>query len=513
MYMTIGVSGVFHDDGIYLSTAKALAEGQGYRLINLPDAPFQTKYPPLYPALLALWWKLCPTFPDNLILMQFFTLLSGAAMVGLAYLYMVRFGYFSRGVAAGAGAFTLTSVFFLYFCTLTLSEISFALLAVVVLWALDKQRESPALTAPRQFSLGVLLSLPLLTRTIGALFVPLGFFTLWRQGKPLRWATLGVCTLLVPWLLWMLAIPRWFSGDLVSMYYTNYLAWGYSSWKIALGRIFLGNIFYTAFATIAVGINLFLAGVIIPLWAVPLAVLLGIVTWAAVVKDIFNGRILPAFLVAYLLIVLIWPWPPRRFLIPLLPFLLAYFLALTKDVLQRAPGSQARWLLPLLLVAILTVNVAFLGRIAKLRHQGHYPVIVPGKEAVAWQSYQDVFQWIKNHTEQSDVIASGLDTMIFLYTGRQAFRPFLGRPTSLFYGGQDPALGSWEEIYHFLELYRARFLVQFPMPGFVEEEPFEAVIEDLASNCPGLLEPVYTASDSRFRIYEICWSQAVSCQR
>jgi len=116
--MTIGVSGVFHDDGIYLSTAKALAEGQGYRLINLPHAPFQTKYPPLYPALLAILWKLYPTFPDNLVLLQFITLLSGAAMVGLACLYMVRFGYFSRGVAAGAAAFSLTSVFFFIFAPL-----------------------------------------------------------------------------------------------------------------------------------------------------------------------------------------------------------------------------------------------------------------------------------------------------------------------------------------------------------------------------------------------------------
>ncbi len=37
--MIVGVSGVYHDDGIYVSTAKALAEGQGYRLINLPEAP------------------------------------------------------------------------------------------------------------------------------------------------------------------------------------------------------------------------------------------------------------------------------------------------------------------------------------------------------------------------------------------------------------------------------------------------------------------------------------------
>ena len=33
-FMVAGVSGVYLDDGIYVSTAKSLASNQGYRLIN-----------------------------------------------------------------------------------------------------------------------------------------------------------------------------------------------------------------------------------------------------------------------------------------------------------------------------------------------------------------------------------------------------------------------------------------------------------------------------------------------
>jgi hypothetical protein len=61
--MVPGVVGVFHDDAIYTLTAKALAEGEGYRLINLPDAPPQTKYPILYPAILATVWRAAPLSP------------------------------------------------------------------------------------------------------------------------------------------------------------------------------------------------------------------------------------------------------------------------------------------------------------------------------------------------------------------------------------------------------------------------------------------------------------------
>src|SRR5215831_16847141 len=55
-----------HDDTIYLTTAKALAGGEGYRIISLPYQPAQTKYPPFYPLLLSVLWRLYPTFPDNL---------------------------------------------------------------------------------------------------------------------------------------------------------------------------------------------------------------------------------------------------------------------------------------------------------------------------------------------------------------------------------------------------------------------------------------------------------------
>src|SRR6185436_3223086 len=55
--------GVFYDDAQYLILAKALASGDGYRFINLPGAPAATHFPPGYPLLLALLWKLSPSFP------------------------------------------------------------------------------------------------------------------------------------------------------------------------------------------------------------------------------------------------------------------------------------------------------------------------------------------------------------------------------------------------------------------------------------------------------------------
>src|SRR5438045_1082980 len=58
--------GRWHDDAIYYVASKSLAEGNGYRIQNLPGAPFETKYPPILPWLLALAWRIDPRFPANL---------------------------------------------------------------------------------------------------------------------------------------------------------------------------------------------------------------------------------------------------------------------------------------------------------------------------------------------------------------------------------------------------------------------------------------------------------------
>ena len=64
------VLGLFHDDGIYAVVAKSLHDGAGYRIISLPTAPDQTKYPFLYSYILSWLWSLDPKFPDNIGLLK-----------------------------------------------------------------------------------------------------------------------------------------------------------------------------------------------------------------------------------------------------------------------------------------------------------------------------------------------------------------------------------------------------------------------------------------------------------
>ena len=49
--------GDIHDDSLYYVSAKSLAGGH-YRIESLPGEPAQTKYPPLYPLLLSIAWRM-----------------------------------------------------------------------------------------------------------------------------------------------------------------------------------------------------------------------------------------------------------------------------------------------------------------------------------------------------------------------------------------------------------------------------------------------------------------------
>jgi hypothetical protein len=88
------VLGLFHDDGIYAVVAKSLSNGSGYRIISLPTAPNQTKYPFLYSSLLSWLWSLDPKFPDNI------GLLKAANGVFLAVIFVLSY-LFYRQRAAG----------------------------------------------------------------------------------------------------------------------------------------------------------------------------------------------------------------------------------------------------------------------------------------------------------------------------------------------------------------------------------------------------------------------------
>src|SRR6266705_234388 len=88
--------GAYHDDGIYVTTAKSLSTGDGYRIISLPYEPAQTKYPPFYPFLLSLIWRVYPEFPSNVTAMIVLSMIFTMGSLGIAWRYLIKHEYGTR---------------------------------------------------------------------------------------------------------------------------------------------------------------------------------------------------------------------------------------------------------------------------------------------------------------------------------------------------------------------------------------------------------------------------------
>jgi hypothetical protein len=507
--MAPGVVGVYHDDGIYVATAKALAEGKGYRLIDLPGEPPQTKYPFLYPAVLAVLWRLWPVFPDNLVLLQTFSLVCTAGSVAIAFLYLVRFGYFSTGEAASAGVISATSTFVLYFATQTLSEPLFGLLLVCGLWSTEAAlRSDTSIGRSTALRYGVTIALSFLTRVVAAPVVGIAsLLVLWRKRSV--WLVIGAGCSVSVWLWWVVrhstaSVP----GDDAAAYYSvaPYIAWWSPGASNPLSVSALNSLF-VPMGTIAVPLPVF--GEVAPhgIWIV---LLLGVTTWWFVARGWYARTALVASLAGYIALILIWPWPPNRFLVPVVPLILAFLVRGINRASVRLPRALRHALLSAVLAgAVLSNLTVIVEDIASTRRSG-YPQF-PGisDDPPEWNHFEELFRWVRQNSSARDLLASGLDTMLFLYTDRHAVRPFELQPVALFYGDSRPPAGTVEEFVGALRRQHVSFFVRVPMIGFTEEAPLERLLTDTMRKFPGCLTEAYSVpGDPQFAAFAV---HAPSC--
>jgi Dolichyl-phosphate-mannose-protein mannosyltransferase len=505
--MAPNVCGVYHDDAVYVSTAQALADGDGYRLTGVPGEPLQTKYPFLYPAALAGVCAIWPTFPENILAMQIFTLLCGAAAVALGYLYLVRFGYCGRDVAAAGGVICATGSFFLYFCVQTMPGMPFALLIITSLWALERHLEHPHTSRSVQFGLGLLLALPFLCRTIGAVFVLSSIAVLFRSRRPMRWCLAGAATAALPWILWSLLGRGVWDRNPIDGYYTDYLGCWSSTGVDMIGRVFRSNALLVARGSgkfACEGLAAATKPLLDPELRTLILVSVGAIPWLMMIRPLRQGRPLPCAMAAYLLIMLLWSWPPQRFLVPILPFLTAFLMAGMSALMRRIAGGYGRRLaVATALSGLVAANLCLLARHFRITTESGYALASVTDTPVAWSSFERTLAWLKQHTRSEDVVACGLDSMASLYTGRFAFRPFVYNPGRLFYGHESPDLITVDELAAILKRSRPRYLMHTPMPGFAEEKLFDEVLEDLRRRYPNWLVVVYKDVDPRFVVFEL----------
>lgn len=450
--------GAFQDDAIYTVLAKSLATGHGYRLLNLPGEPNATHYPPGYPLVLSVLWRLWPAFPDNIVLFKFANagFLAAAALFTYA-LARRRLHWTVPGSALLALAGT-TSIVVLLITGVVLSEPLFMSLLLPTLIAGESLIERPG--NARAFGTGVALGMLALVRTIGIAAVPAVLVSLLarRRWTECALVTAGALMLLVPWQLWVNAHAAEVAPVLTGKFgaYTPWLAEGYRGGGLpflrdvlAVNLQSLDGMFSYAVMPVAA---------VVPRGAAFVTVLaLGVAGTAMLVR---SAPIVGGFLVCYVGITMVWPFEPTRFFLAIWPLVL---LAVATPVRwlwrQRWRGPAAK----VARAAGLAAACALLAGFAVYNVRGFRGQWWASIQRDAGQRAKPIAEWIARNTRPTDVLATEDDLIVYLYTGRQAV------PTSTFLASERVRPLTAEEdlaaVRAILASYRPRFVITASKQG------------------------------------------------
>src|SRR4029453_13617524 len=197
----------------------------GYRIVSLPEAPLQTKYPIVYPLMVSTVWRFDQIFPDNLLLIDWLNVLIGQSFGLLAVYYLLRTRRISLGMAVVIGAATLLNIKFLSFLPISMSDSTFALVSVLALWMAEVTARPQSRGMGAIFLLGILEALSALARGTGACIAPVATFYLLIH-RQLKLAILSLCVFLAlagPYWWWIQTHQSLKSSSMV--FYTSHSRW------------------------------------------------------------------------------------------------------------------------------------------------------------------------------------------------------------------------------------------------------------------------------------------------
>lgn len=472
--------GLFRDDGVYVVTAKALAEGRGYRIISLPDEPRQTKYPPLFPAVLAVLWKVGPAFPANLPLLKAVPLLAAVAWFGLTAILLRRLGV--DNIVLPLLVVALASLpYVVYLSTTLLSEMLFAALCTGALICLETLDDAPS--GQRLIVGAVLAAAATMTRTTGLAVIAGGAAWLLLARRDVARCllfTAVAAALLIPWLTWVASSPD-------AGYYgaSNYRDWNVLSpfspvTLAARVRVVAINTIWTALTPAwAIGA---------PMGTASIALTSAMLIVGALRRDVYR-RASAWFVAAYLGMVIGWAWPPWRFVLMVLP-LLAW--------MAIAGMPRMRYTSVVVAGGLAIACVAGIVQSAGMARRGaQFGTLTTGTDGERWSDVLNAATWIRTHTTSGERLVCNLDPLYYLLTDRKATRGFEANPFRLFYGtdAQNP-LGTADEAWAAIRRARGTLIVETPDLFFAEGPHLKSRYAELEAR--GLLTPAGNVGPIRF---------------
>lgn len=116
--------------------------------------------------------------------------------------------------------------------------------------------------------------------------------------------------------------------------------------------------------------------------------------------------------------------------------------------------------------------------------------------AASWQGFSETFEWIRNNTDESTVLATLYDPMYYLYTRRRLIQPGLHNPRTYFYPYDHavPDVTSLDENRAELKFLGVGFVVIHPLSGYGEQDAYSKLWTELIGSYRTWPELVFTSS-------------------
>ena len=424
--------GVFWDDGVYLIGAKSLATGAGYRLLHLPGTPADIHFPPLWPALLAVVWKLSPSFPDNVVPLKLLNPLLLAVGAGMVSIYGVRRLNIPPLAAAAAAVVFAAALPVMVIAGVLFSEPLFFVGLIGALMLADRAVDRGGWRAALEA--GLAAGALTLVRSAGITLIPallVALFIAHRRREALV-AAAGSVAILAPWQLWIAMHAHDLAAPLRGSY-GPYIDWVLGLYRergagfaLVLARMNLLAVMRT------LGVALFPFG---PREIRPLLVTLVLVVAAvAVIRARHRATTALLFLLFYFAVVLAWPYAPDRFMWAIWPLV----------GMLLASGATECWRIGAHHGSVQSVRVtsAFACAMGVYALGGHAGYSVRGFSRHWWDSAArtnadallPVADWINANTKPDDVVAVDGEPFIYLHTGRTVMPVHILSPDEYFAG-------------------------------------------------------------------------------
>lgn len=510
-----------HDDTLYIAAGKSLAEGTGAVLPSLPGDPAQTKYPPFYPLLLSLPWRLGRDLGAVAAGAFWLNWVCGAAFLAGSFLLIRQLGL-NRWPALGLTAVAAAHPAIVGLNVLLLSDIPFMALSVWALaaahWAADHAGRAGATVWGRWGAVAALLSLAVLTRPLGIAVIAGVAVAGWLRGKRgpalAAAAAAGGVFAAQSWWAWR-HMPG--PADHAStglhqtlMFYTSYGQFWLlcvPDWR-TFGAVVLFNLREVLKEPAIECFLLPVAGFEGGLWQmVGVAASVGAMKGAVGLAGEHGWHPAHAALAVYVPLVAVWNYPlAGRFLLLFLPL----FLAGAWAEMSHLYGSATRLFRGRAPLADRVVCAVFMVAVAALPAYAAYRIAwwsprslshaVAQRSAAAAENRR-AMDWIRTNTRIGDRFISYQDARLYLETGRKAIRPMAFRTSALYLQDEsilNADLGGMKDV---VRGVGARYWVRAEDDFHLEvgEQQIAAAVDRLLDGSP----VVFRSAEGRVRIHDI----------